>query len=130
MLLHCSSINDRFCKPALSISEIEQISKSISKWTWYKRHIIKGHKEKNKGAAGLDPIPDSMTGIERKEEKKRRQKIGAKYTHSLRRQRTEKAIIQAINLLQIENKRVSKAAVARKIGISRETISRGYSHLF
>ncbi len=55
---------------------------------------------------------------------------GAYITHKVRRDRTEKAILQAQIDLQADNKRVTKAAVARIIGQSRVNVSKNYSHLF
>jgi len=79
---------------------------------------------------GLDPIPSDLNLSERQAEIKRREKYGARYTHSRRKQRTEEAIALAIEQLRTENRKITKSAVARRSGISRETISRSYKHLF
>lgn len=55
---------------------------------------------------------------------------GAYITHSIRTDKTEHKITIAIEALKRQNKRASKAAVARKIGISREHINRRYQYLF
>lgn len=58
------------------------------------------------------------------------QSKGAYFTHMLRTEKTELLVMSAIHKLRIANKRVSKAAVSRECGISREQISKRYSHLF
>jgi hypothetical protein len=130
ILIYCTSVNEQFCKPPLSNSEIVHLSKSVSTWTWDKRACFANYQKKNRGAAGLEPVSYWMEGKEWVIEKKRRQRIGAKYTHSLKRQKTEKAIIQAIEELIIDGQKVTKIAVAKKIGMTKENISRRYGYLF
>lgn len=55
---------------------------------------------------------------------------GAYFTHKIRTEKTEQIVMEAIHKLRLANKRVSKAAVARECGISREQISKRYSYLF
>lgn len=55
---------------------------------------------------------------------------GAYITHSIRVDRTERMITEAIELFRKQDKRITKAAVSRAVGISREHINRRYNHLF
>jgi len=61
---------------------------------------------------------------------KEKMSAGAKSTHYKRVKCTEASIRMAIRRLKQSNKRISKAAVARIVGVSREHISRRYSHFF
>ena len=56
--------------------------------------------------------------------------IGAAKTAALKRQRTEMAIINAIEALNKKRQRATKVEVAKIVGYSREHIGREYSHLF
>ncbi|CAK1768544.1 hypothetical protein VCRA2119O147_2410005 [Vibrio crassostreae] len=51
-------------------------------------------------------------------------------SHRVRSEQSEKAIEVAIEALSQAGKPVSKAAVARIVGLRREHISRRYSHCF
>ena len=51
-------------------------------------------------------------------------------THHLRTEKTETAIVAAIDSLAESGKTISKKAVAEIVGISREQVSRRYSHCF
>jgi len=55
---------------------------------------------------------------------------GAYITHSIRTRQTEQKVLAAIEALECRNEKVSRSAVARLSGISREQISRRYRHLF
>lgn len=55
---------------------------------------------------------------------------GAYFTHKIRTEKTEQIVMKAIHELRLANKRVSKTAVARECGVSREQISKRYSYLF
>jgi|GEM_PF-242245 len=55
---------------------------------------------------------------------------GAYITHHARTKSTEEKILQAISDLRQRKKLASKVAVAKIVGISREQVSRRYSHLF
>jgi len=59
-----------------------------------------------------------------------RMALGARLTHEIRIGRSETAIRDEITRLHRGRKRVSKAAVARAVGMSREQLSRRYGHLF
>lgn len=54
----------------------------------------------------------------------------AHLSHTVRSDRSEKAIEEAIESLKQNGKPISKAAVARMVGLRREHISRRYSHCF
>jgi hypothetical protein len=123
-------LNQQNCKPPLSRSEIEYVIGRVSDWAWNNKTYLTQHLPKKKGVMGLDPISSDLNLSERQAEIKRREENGARYTHSRRKQRTEKAIVLAIEQLKIERKNITKSAVARRSGVRRETISRNYKYLF
>lgn len=58
------------------------------------------------------------------------QRTAALHTAKIKRSKTEKQIISAIEVLRQANQKVTKTAVANKLGISRANLSRRYTHLF
>jgi hypothetical protein len=128
--VYALSLNKKQCRPPLPESEVDYIIKRVCEWTWDIRDDFKKRRSKKKEVMGFEPIPENLDVIERQTEVKRRQIEGAKFTHSARKQKTEKAIDKAIKQLKLEGKRITKSAVARLAGVRRETISRKYKHLF
>jgi hypothetical protein len=128
--VYAISLNQKHCIPPLSETKVDYYVERACEWTWDNRIFLKNHTFKKKGVMGFDPIPSNMDSSERLAEVKRRERAGAKYTHSKRKQKTEEAIVKAIKQLKAEGKKVTKSAAARLIGISRESISRRYKHLF
>lgn len=55
---------------------------------------------------------------------------GAYVTHELRTTQSEQKILTAIGDLELSGTRITKTAVAKIVGISREQLSRRYQHLF
>lgn len=51
-------------------------------------------------------------------------------THHMRTENTESKIRQQIEQMQLTGKKITKTSIAKHIGISREQISRRYSHVF
>lgn len=104
-------------QPDFTYNEIKNTAKSVAKWTWanYTGSGI------NRGIMGLadSDIPLSA-----------RQRLAARRTHEQRSNATEARIKQAIKDLTQEDTLPSKAAVAERVGISRQQIYRRYSHLF
>lgn len=94
----------------LPASEVEATAKQIAKFCW---HVYKPRKPR-------------MT----KEQIKEAQRKAQKMTKAKQIGSTEAAIKEAIRQLKEDNKRVSKSAVSRMIGISRQNIYTRYSHLF
>lgn len=99
----------------LSEKELYGIAKSISKWTWKRRHSFEGRGKK------LD-LPPKLTV-------KERQKAGADYVNKLQKETTEGKIREVIEAMRNAGQKVSKSAVARNSGLSRDTVYR-YLHLF
>lgn len=56
--------------------------------------------------------------------------FGAGKTHKIRTDKTETLVLEAIETLKKNGTRISKASVARQIGMTREQVSRRYAHLF
>lgn len=98
----------------LKWNEVRHIAKSISKWTWENRATI-------------------SVGYQRKttdEELKEIRSANAHQTAEIKRAATEAKITKAIDQFLRAGRRINKAAIAREAGISREAVSRYYSHLF
>ena len=90
------------------------IAKSIAKFTWKYRNTISG-------------------GYERKttdEELKEIRTANAHQTAEIKRLATERKIKKAIDTFLREGRRITKAGIAREVGISRSTALKYYSHLF
>lgn len=117
----CAIVNQR-CAPPLGHREVMRIARSISGWCWQKREsLVKGLR--TRGALGLPPLPPEMEPVKRLEEVKRRKVKGALYVHELRKSENEAKIRAAIQQLLEEGRKVSKAAVSRLSGLSRQAVS-------
>ena len=111
---HINNINYTEFPIPLSMNEVRHIAKSIAKFTWANRHTISGgYKRKTKDDAEL----------------RERHILGAKKTSEIRRAETEAKIKKAIDKFLRKGERITKASIAREVGISRESISKYYSHL-
>ena len=107
----------------LPCSEIKSTAKSVGRWVWVKytgtgsgwrRGLMKEQFEQSQ-------IPLDLTT---------RKRLAARETNKIRKAKTEQDIIDAIGLLTARGERVTKAAVSRITGTSREALSRYYGHLF
>ncbi len=101
---------------ALPFNEVNATARSVARWTWanYTGSTIRRGVMACNQQQALDD----------------RQRQGAAYTHQQRTTATEQKITAAIAQLTTDNQRVTKAAVARLTGVSRQQISRRYGHLF
>lgn len=112
---------------------------------WSKENLAeaKTEKEKTKAEDNLSLYSfllqekldyDAWRAKQEKEAKKVKpenmQVAGAYITHKNRVDQTEQKIQKVIRQLQIADKKISKAGVAKVVNLSREQISRRYSHLF
>ncbi|MGI0120254.1 hypothetical protein [Zooshikella sp. RANM57] len=68
--------------------------------------------------------------LPQKDKKHNSQSEGAYFTHRTRTEKTEQLVKSAIEKLRSTNKKISKAAVSRECGVSREQISKRYAYLF
>ncbi|MFS1914453.1 replication initiation protein [Vibrio sp. 10N.286.48.B7] len=102
-------------KGDLTDASIEATAKSIARWTWYV-YTIPTDK----------PIKIPMT----QDQVKATQSKAAEITNAKRRGSSEAAIKVAIQQLKDAEKKPTKAAVARIVGLSRQNVSTNYSHLF
>ncbi len=98
-------------------NEIKNTAKSVAKWVW--KHYTANHK--NKGAMNLKALDIPLEA---------KQRLAARRTHELRSNATEGRIKAAIKDLTQDNALPSKSAVAKRVGLSRQQISRRYGHLF
>ena len=105
-----------FAEP-LPEREVHGIAQSISKWTWERRENFK-----NRSGRHLRKTTD--------EELKQKQIQSAHNTAEIKRAATEAKIKKAVDEFLREGRKITKAAIAREAGISREAVSRYYSHLF
>jgi hypothetical protein len=122
------AINSTFNEP-LPYSEIRATAKSIAKWTW---RNYDGTDNTNRGKMGFGETrhTNPEAPMLSQEETKRRQSLSAELTNKHRKENTELQIKQAIERLEANGEKVTKAAVAKMTGLARENISRNYAHFF
>jgi hypothetical protein len=123
-----AAINGTF-SAALPYSELKATAKSVAKWTW---NNYKPTEQKRRGIMGYgetrhtNPEAPMLT----EEEIKHRQRKAAELTNKHRKENTELQIKQAIERLEANGEKVTKAAVAKLTGLERARISQNYGHLF
>jgi hypothetical protein len=119
--------NQKF-EPPLGPGEVNSVARSVSRWTWAHRKssVVRQH-QKNIGALGLEPLHGLDKDTHRLA-KQNRQIAGAAHANHRRQQNTERNIRAAVRRLHANSKRITKAAVAREAGVSRDTVYR-YQHL-
>ena len=114
VLRQAQQYNSMFNSP-LSFNETKATAKSVAKWTW---NFYTG--DKKASPLNLDPT----TPLEEK------QRIAAAYTAKKKVDERTAEVIAAIGILKAQGKRISKAAVSRVVGLSRQHISQKYGHCF
>ena len=115
VLAQVSRINARFIATpagAMCSAECSYLAKSIAEWCWNRRVAVR-----KKPRLTVDQI-------------RKRQSTAAKERAIKASGETETKIKIAILRLQADGKKVTKAAVARAVNISRTQVSNRYSHLF
>jgi len=95
---------------------IEYLAKAIADWVWPRRDHF--------GRSGRHRRTTTD------EELKQIRSDNAIKTAEIKQAATEEKIKKAISQFLREGRRITKAAIAREAGISREAVSRYYSHLF
>lgn len=105
----------------LPFSHVKSTAKSVSRWTWQRREEFTNYKQVDRGVMGLQHAPLTLS---------EKQSAASARTGMIRKDKTEKAILEAIETLQADNKRVTKAAVAKMVGITDRAIRKHYPHLF
>ena len=98
-------------------NEIEAVAKSVAKWTW--SHYT---------GSGVDRGAMELSNTDLPLQNK--QRLSARRTHKVRTEGTEKRIRAAISQLTQGKAKVTKTAVAKLTGLSRQQITTRYSHLF
>ena len=119
-LKHCEQFNS--FNPDLPYGEVKSTAKSVGKWVWTNYFV------EPKIRRGV--MADLFSGSQLELDLKARQRLSARRTAEIKRSRSEDRIIQAIGQLTGQGKRVTKAAVGRLIGMSREEVSKRYRHIF
>lgn len=100
----------------LGRSEVACIARSVAKFV-YTRYKPQWHRGRD-----AEMIDSEMSIQER-------QRLAAQRTNAARKGSTEGKIAWAVAQLKEQEKRISKAAVARLAGVNRKTIERRYTHL-
>lgn len=114
----------------LPLSEIKSTAKSVAHWVW--NHYQTGE-QSQRGKMGFGQTRHNFNfdvPMLSDEEKKRRQSLAAQLTNKHRKENTELQIKQAIERLQANGEKVTKAAVAKMTGLERTNLSVNYSHFF
>lgn len=123
------AINGTF-QESLPYSELKATAKSVAKWTWNNYNPTE---KINRGKMGFGQTRHNFNfaaPMLPKEEIKRRQSLSAELTNKHRKENTELQIKQAIERLNANGDKVTKAAVAKLTGLARSKIVENYSHLF
>lgn len=118
--LHKAEAFNKF-DPPLEYNEVQSVAKSIARWTWQNRAHFANYKQVDRGAMNLS---GSQLTLQEK------QSAAAEWTNLRQRNSSEAAIKEAIVQLKDEGKRVTKAAAARLVGMSRTQVSMYYGYLF
>jgi hypothetical protein len=116
VLIQGEIYNAQFPGP-LPFSEVKATASSISKWTW-----------RNYNGKGKTRGRDALKGMQLDLHDK--QTLAAIITNQQQKERTELLITQAIQSYTLTGKKITKAAIAREINMSRQKISKNYQHLF
>lgn len=114
---YIEAVNVKTFADPLPENERRHITKSISKWTWQHRENFLGYSSRHRRKTKDD------------EELLARQVQSAHHTNQIRKAATEEKIRKAIFQFLREGRRITKAAIAQEVGISREAIHRYYAHL-
>lgn len=109
----CRRANSFDGKSPLGDREVASTAKSIASFCWHRYTPQK-------------PKKAPMTESQIKEAQRKAQRI----TKAKQKGSSEAAIKEAIEQLKADGKRVSKAAAARIVGLSRQNVTTLYSHLF
>lgn len=112
-------------KVILSGYDTNLYRKLYAGWFCLSREVLTDKQGKATEYLWMNFDPDQLSHSARKS-----MQTGAMQTHQKRTIQTEGQITLAIRKLRAEEKKVTRTAVAELVGISREQISRRYSHLF
>lgn len=113
----CFRANAELSNP-LGFGEVEQIIKSITKWTW---NNYTGD-TKNRGVMQLDLKGHDLTLQDK-------QVLGAKYTNETQREDTQAVLKECFDQLQAEGKKATQKAVAELSGKGIATVKRYWKNL-
>lgn len=111
---HIENVNFTEFADPLKWNDLRHLAKSMSKWTWNHRATI-------------------SVGYQRKttdEELREIRSANAHHTNEIRKAATEARIKKAVDIFLREGRKITKSAIAREAGVSRQAINRYYSHLF
>ena len=107
---------------ALPYGEIKSTAKSVGNWVW-KKYTGSGSGKRR----GL--MADVFAGSQIDLDLKARQRLGARKSHEIRKEKTEEAIVNAIGILTAQGQRVTATAIARLSGLSRQSLYKDWAHL-
>lgn len=109
-------IGKEFDEGPLRHSEVKATAKSVSGWTWrrYTGSVID---------RGVMEMQDTDIPLENK------QRLSARRTHEIRREKTLEKLKSAAKLLLASQKPLSRTAIAELAKVSRQTVSRYWSEI-
>jgi hypothetical protein len=108
----CINHNNSFNSP-LPLSEVKATAKSIARWTW--KNITNANIDnKNRGSASKY--------INDEDELKKRQQIGALYSHKIRSTNALKTLSEAIKTARADGLEITKKAMSKITGLDPKTI--------
>jgi len=122
-------INSEFTN-SLGLNEVRTTAKSVYGWVW---DNYRSSDKVSRGKMGFGETRHDFNFTIDKlsdDERKRRQSLSAELTNKQRKQSTELKIKQAIERLEVNGEKVTKASVSKLTGLDRINIGRNYAHLF
>lgn len=111
-----------FAQP-LPYGEIKSTAKSVGKWVWTK---YTGTGSGKRRGVMAEQFAQSQIDLDLTA----RQRLGARQSHQIRKDKTEEKIIHAIGVLTAQGHKVTKAAVSRITGLSDRCLRKDWKHLF
>lgn len=98
----------------LSMSSLRSTAKSVATWTW--KHYT-GNGKVHRKIMALEILDPRLSLQER-------QRLSAQRTHQLRKDHTQKRVELLINRLRSQGKPITPSAIAKEIGMSRQTVAK------
>jgi len=101
-------------KGPMRYSEIKATAKSVSSWTWtsYTGRSV------NRGVMDIGQADIPLVN---------KQRLSARRTHEVRKEKTQEKILAATRLLHAAKQTINRSSVAKAAGVSRQTVSRYFS---
>lgn len=106
-----SAIGQESTKGALRFSEVKATAKSVARWTWdkYTGSTV------NRGVMAMSNTDIPLVS---------KQRLSARRTHEVRRNKTEEKLLAHVRLLFTTNRPITRCSIAKSSGTTRQTVSK------